>query len=62
MNLLVFKVRRDMMKEIIGILIIFLIALAVGVAGDYFGVNRYVKYTLMIIAIVFTQKIIRRIT
>ncbi|EGP4118824.1 hypothetical protein IZR49_001144 [Salmonella enterica] len=51
-----------MMKEIIGVLMVFLIALAVGVAGDYFGVNRYVKYTLMIIAIIFTQKIIRRVT
>lgn len=48
------------MKTIVSILIVFLIAMAVGIAGDYFGINRYIKYALMIIAIIITQKLLRR--
>ncbi|ELN0909682.1 TPA: hypothetical protein ACTAOO_004152 [Salmonella enterica subsp. enterica] len=49
------------MKKIVSFLLVFIIALAVGMAGDYFEINRYVKYVLMIAAIVLTQNMIRRL-
>ncbi|EHQ9355058.1 hypothetical protein KTK71_004659 [Salmonella enterica] len=49
------------MKKIVSFLLVFIIALVVGMAGDHFEINRYVKYVLMIAAIVLTQNMIRRL-
>lgn len=49
-----------MINLTVGILLVFLVALFVGIAGDYFEINRYVKYTLMVISIILTQKLMRR--
>ena len=48
------------MKATLSILIVFIVALAVGMAGYYFEVNRYIKYVLMIAAIIVTQKLLRK--
>lgn len=51
----------SIMKKIVSFLLVFIIALAIGMAGDHFEINRYVKYVLMIAAIVLTQNMIRRL-
>lgn len=51
----------SIMKKIVSFLLVFIVALAVGMAGDHFEINRYVKYVLMIAAIALTQNMIRRL-
>ncbi len=48
------------MKTVIYILIAFLITLSVGVFSDYFEVNRYIKFAMMIAAMVFTLRLLGR--
>lgn len=48
------------MKEIVIFMVLFVLAMAVGVIGDYFAINRFIKYALMIVAVIFGQKLMRK--
>lgn len=45
-------------KKILTLLIVVSIALVVGITADYFEINRYLKYILLVIIIVFSQKLL----
>lgn len=45
-------------NKILMLLIIVIIALVVGITADYFEINRYLKYTLIVIVVVFSKKLL----
>lgn len=45
-------------NKILILLIIVIIALVVGITADYFEINRYLKYTLIVIVVVFSKKLL----